>query len=551
MSKRICLIAILVVSILFASFTVPVQASEKDIIDLTTINNIELADALASDNTSYISDYSMVSGNTEEFSGRISTYKNILYIDDADSFEVGQGIIIENADSNSLFDGWLITEITNIRGKKIYLKDSATNRVHEAKVFHDDTVAINAVIAEANDNLVFDITSSYALGVELQGDKNYFGNSFEFKNPVYAGGLEQIKPIVTLDGVENILFTGFNFDNGSLRGVRNTSMIGVTSIFLINTNNIEISDCNVYDNDYVGIQMFGENSNVVVDNNNFYNIDVAVEVMPEYLGSMEVDSITITNNYIDGGTSEGISIESGLYDYKRSSASNITIAGNTILNKPSTAILYGSRTTNSVIENNTIYNCLNGIATRDIHLEPEEALISENVLITKNTIESCTWMGISLEGSNVTATENYFKEITEAIMVYNGPYLNNSEISNNNFENCGLNSGYVMMLGNVADTEVENNIFHQTATGANGYTAGILLANEEYTGLSIRGNKLLDGISIIMTPTVSKMTECEIVDNVFSYLAYPGKTKRNFKSLGLTYYGNYIEDSRNMFNIMK
>src|ERR1035438_7987983 len=89
------------------------------------------------------------SGSATKTTGTISASSNSLVVASNASFAVGQGILVFGAGASGAN---LVTSISFVNGTTVILAATASTGVTGAVVQHDDTVAINAAIADAMNN---------------------------------------------------------------------------------------------------------------------------------------------------------------------------------------------------------------------------------------------------------------------------------------------------------------------------------------------------------------------------------------------------------------
>lgn len=505
---------------------------------ITTLANAE--------ETVYLSHRKDISNSITKCYGSIEKGSNQLFINDNQEYKAGYGIAIRYAGNNQLFEGWLITEVVEVKGNILILKDNAANSVSGTDVYHDDSAAINRAIQDAAGTVIFDIDGVYASQIKLESNKKYLGkNECLIFAPLYLNQIKFIMPIISINDVSNITVDGLTIENGKYRGVNTNKMLGASSITISDSDRITISDNTLMNNNYVAVQMIGRNTNISVKGNKIIDTDVGVEALPQWQGSMNLDNIIIENNYIEGGTSEGISVESGMYRYLGSYAKNIKIINNYITGKESTAINYGSRTLDSEICGNTIKNCLNGITTRDRCLEPLQSLISNNISINGNQIDNCTWMGINVEGETIEIKNNNFSNMVESLIIGELTTVKNTTIDNNSFVNCSVEYGHNIILSNAVAIDITNNKFYVE----NENVSGIGIVNENVSDIDINNNELNDGMRITISNDIIKLANVKIENNTLGCITYLEFSKDMFDNLGLILGNNVCEKPDSWMNI--
>ena len=210
--------------------------------------------------------------------------------------------------------------------------------------------------------------------------------------------------------------------------------------------------------------------------NEFYDSDVAVLFM-----ASASNNVKVYNNYIEGGTSEGISV----YDvYNEEYHYNFKIYNNTIIGKDNGQSICLKHCKDVSVLNNNIQNAGTGIG---ILKEHDATNYSENITISNNTITDTTFSAIEISvGKNIVVSNNLIQEVNQY-----GVLLMDSEnisISGNYFKNCKIvmdDYKYVIRIGNTNKLNI--------------------------TGNSIENTKDLDYFIYL-----DSTTDCKITDNVVS-----------------------------------
>lgn len=484
-----------------------------------------------------VSSVSKISGSLDTFTASVCAGVNQITVAGHD-FKPGQGIAIKDAGTSSNTNGWLITEVANVDGNTITIADTPSNNVQFTTVQHDDTKAVNELILTSLGTIYFDIPTMYACGIELKSNINYDGMGMcKILCPVYRSTENNITPLINAKEKRNIKFSGFVIDGGKSRGVKGNSIFGVVLLLLDDVSDVIVENNTFQDNYYGSIMMHHKAKNVSIRNNKIFDTDVGVMGLPLWQGSLNLDNITIDNNEITGGTSEGISIESGMYVYQNGYANDVSILNNTIKNKASTAIVYGSRTSNSRVMGNTIENCLNGITTRDPALEPEQGFISKSNEIAGNTIRGIKYAGMLIDGYNTKISTNKFFDTDEALIL-GTLYTDDLEVSENKFENCSISVGHCIKLENSKNTVIKNNTF--SSTKSDHLNSAIAIENNNIENALITGNTTSDNMRFTFGYYLSSIKDVKVMKNTVGNIVYLGYTISQLDSLDVTLVDNNL-----------
>ncbi|MDZ7785827.1 MAG: right-handed parallel beta-helix repeat-containing protein [Candidatus Saccharibacteria bacterium] len=274
--------------------------------------------------------------------------------------------------------------------------------------------------------------------------------------------------------ISNVALTG---ENGMLLNTVSNAVISDstfseftdtnrTAVHLLNSNNVVVSDNNIYNNTR-GVRISSSVNNVVDANTIVCQDDNSLTRHGIYLDSTSISNI-ISNNNISGNCSES-------------------------------AILAGSDTDNNIITGNYI----DADYTAGIHVAGDDSLVSANRVVGLGSY------GISVEGSNIKTVNNMISRASfagvfvlgdEAAVSDNNIYdsfghgvivsgSDNSSVSNNAVKNSGgsgSNSGIYVQLSNGLNL-VDNRITDSAGTGyaidiSDSASTGTYLAGNQFSG---------------------------------------------------------------------
>lgn len=381
----------------------------------------------------YLSENKTISGSINEYTGNMNSGSSTLTLTGEHDFLVGQGIIVQNASSDYKLNHWLRTTVTAIEGNTLTLATAATQGAWNARILHDDTEAVNRAISGKTGNIVFDFDHLNVMGVKLQSNTRYIGYNTTLYVPSAYSNVQWVQGMITTTDVEHVIFEGFVLDGGKTRDVFGDDITGVALFLALDTDYLTIRDSVFQHNHYIAVDIQGTMRHVEIRDNKMYNTDVGILAIPEWRGQLTLENAVFRNNIIKGGSSEGISIESGMYN-NTGHAKNVTIIENTISDKVATGIQYGGRTIDIEITGNYIYNTNNGITTRDENLEAVENMITDGATIMNNRIRDVKYNHMILDGKNIFVDKNEFINGATAILLGRG-YVDGIHISENDFIN--------------------------------------------------------------------------------------------------------------------
>lgn len=276
------------------------------------------------------------------------------------------------------------------------------------------------------------------------------------------------------ENVNDIQITNITFD-GNKEQVPGTGFQGVCCLRFGESRNITVNNCKFKNNYYLS-SFFRGCSFVNVHDNEFYDSDVAVLFM-----ASASNNVKVYNNYIEGGTSEGISVydvDNEEYHY------NFEIHNNTIIGKDNGQSICLKHCKDVSVLNNNIKNAGTGIG---ILKELNATNYSENITISNNTITDTTFSAIEISvGKNIVVSNNLIQETNQYGVLLKD--TENINISGNYLKNCN------------------------TATDNYKYAIRISKTNKlNITGNSIENTKDLDYFIYL-----DNTTDCRITDNTTS-----------------------------------
>lgn len=308
----------------------------------------------------------------------------------------------------------------------------------------DDTPAIVNAISSFNKKdkyLYFPAGTYFIKNLNLPSNIHILGES-------NSTILKASSDCVTWDRVISISNNNITIENiildGNIENIEGNTEEGVFLLKVDNAKNITILNSKFQNSKYCSI-VFNGCDNINVDNCQFINTDV---------GTLFMDSpsknVTISNNYFNGGTSEGISLYGRMNGY----LSNFKIYNNTIKNKSMHGIQV-RQSKNIKIYNNSIYNCGTGIT-----IERYEDFICDNIIIKNNVIDSCTLEGINIKDNNISLYSNKILNTGEiAVLIINADNINFKDNYIENY-NISLNTkGEAIHAENLSNSNFINNSF--------------------------------------------------------------------------------------------
>ncbi|WP_277233239.1 right-handed parallel beta-helix repeat-containing protein [Romboutsia timonensis] len=252
------------------------------------------------------------------------------------------------------------------------------------------------------------------------------------------------------ENVNDIQITNITFD-GNKEQVPGDGFQGVCCLRFGESRNITVNNCKFKNNYYLS-SFFRGCSFVNVHDNEFYDSDVAVLFM-----ASASNNVKVYNNYIEGGTSEGISV----YDVDNEEYHcNFKIYNNTIIGKDNGQSICLKHCKDVSVLNNNIQNAGTGIG---ILKELNATNYSENIIISNNTITGTTFSAIeALVGKNIIVSNNLIQETNQHGVLFEDS--ENISISNNYFKNCNIemDNGYVIRIGKTNKVNIMGNSIENT-----------------------------------------------------------------------------------------
>lgn len=457
----------------------------------------------------YLSSFSNISGSLKEFTGSIGAGSSVLTLStSAHDFKVGHGIAIKSAGNNKETNYWLITTVKAVDGNKLTLSTNASTSASGVMVLHDDTKAVNSAISTGNAIYYFDIPQMNIKGLSLKSNAIYDGMGKAVLNlPVIYSSAPWVQSMVSAEDQTNITFRNFTLDGGKTRGVYANDQVGVSLLLVLDSTKIKVQNNTFRNNGYISINLQSKVNDILIENNTILNTDIGIMAMPEWLGNLYLENAVFQNNYMDGGTSEGISIVSGMRE-NPGYAKNITIHKNVIKNKLANGIQYGSRTSNIVISENDISKCNNGISSIDPNLEKRDNMTSTNADIIKNKVYNNKWSNFVLDGTDVYVANN---EISDGnnVLVLGRLFIDNVTVDSNKFINTSIALSPAIHIYNLKNGNIKNNVF--VIGSANNFNAAIGTENGNVVSLSLTGNDL-GGMRIL---DLYKVTTLALLDQKY------------------------------------
>lgn len=210
------------------------------------------------------------------------------------------------------------------------------------------------------------------------------------------------------NNVTNFEFKGFEFDMENLAG-NETS--GTVVLWFETCPYLKCHFNYVHNNGHAGIFVLGGNF-ITVDHNIVRITDSAIFCVRSAFadsGTDGADDLIITNNLIDGGTSEGI----GVFSHGDVSTINKRwiVANNVVKNKMNSAGFNCCRSKYGLITNNVVSNCLNGIHLQDAGGAFAYNEFSTDISITNNLFTDLGGIGIGNLSDRCQAIGNTFTNV--------------------------------------------------------------------------------------------------------------------------------------------
>lgn len=257
--------------------------------------------------------------------------------------------------------------------------------------------------------------------------------------------------------------TGLEVD---MEGLPGDARGGTSPILFDHCDNVRFDNNYIHDNGFAGVTT-QSCVDVRMTNNKILNTDAAIFCVGSTSG---MGRIRITDNFIKGGTSEGI----GIFDATKNNtyadlAQNWIISGNTIQGKDS----YGMNITaiNGIVDSNTITGCLGGIFFYGGGDNGQNgSTVSKNITVTNNRVTDCE-SGMNNIGSGFVFENNSFKSIRQRSLSTN-EYTElaaslksyNVKICNNHFEDVNSDGRAVVNLYNLVDSVFSDNQIYNSGT---------------------------------------------------------------------------------------
>ena len=283
-----------------------------------------------------------------------------------------------------------------------------------------------------------------------------------------------------IDNESNIIVENLTFD-GNKGVVVGDEASGVINLKILRSNNIRIKDCKFQNNGYSNISFENNCDSIWISNNKCLNSDVGI------IGTgLPSTNIYIDGNYIDGGTSEGISIYALLSE---GCFNNVVITNNIVQNKGGGGVgIKVLASDNAIVKGNIVSKCNSGL-----HLAGK--IVNSKEYYVNNTI---------IEGNIFRDTVNNGMLIVDAI---------ECKINGNISKNAGL---YGIQLISSVRCEVINNDFINANTRLDTTESGNSF--DKNTSCRIIGNRFIverDGIKYTNHAIIRGYTSEYSLNNVF------------------------------------
>jgi len=313
--------------------------------------------------------------------------------------------------------------------------------------------------------------------------------------------------MIKLTGITNVRISAMEI---ALNGISGNMWDGTSAIQLQNCSNVQIDNCFIHDNTYVGIRLIGGNNNVRINNNTIENTDTGVHA------NNTNTNINIIKNIIDKGTSEGITV----YGYSpQNIPSNFLIDSNIILYKQGSFGINIPYAKFGTITHNTIQYCLGGITLHDAVSVGSDDYYTSDMVIKNNAINN-TGFGIIYVGNRTVVSNNIINAVQQDGI--NANNFNNTAIltsgvtiSNNTITNPALAGGGRggISVKNMVSSTVSNNVIRNCA---NSFAVRF---NGNCSDLTINNNNCTDGM--LQTTNTSFPLNITGTGNVFSNSYFP------------------------------
>lgn len=291
------------------------------------------------------------------------------------------------------------------------------------------------------------------------------------KTPVYIGNTTAYFVI------ENCLIHNSSFGQG----------LGIYGggVVLYNVENGTIRNNTIYGNLIVGVRLWGQTNNVIVENNTVYDNYAISGVTNEYMGSgiflQESFDNLIANNTVYGNGEAGIKLE---YSYRN------TVMNNRVYSNYWCGIYLRWDAHHNTIKNNVVYDNVEGIYLNSSGIGD---------VIKHNEFYNNSDYGIHLHTTSDTSTPTKENIIVDNL-IYNSPYgvyigsSNGNRISNNTIHNI---SGYGIYIYKGLNNLIYANIVYYNHGSGDSYDPAHVQAydrgtNNLWSSSSGIGNYWLD-----------------------------------------------------------
>jgi len=290
--------------------------------------------------------------------------------------------------------------------------------------------------------------------------------------------------------VSNVDISGIELD---LTGITGNIYDGTAALQMQGCSNIRIHSCYIHDNAYVGIRLTGGNTNIIVDHNFIKNTDTGV-----HCNNLNAN-VTIKNNTIYGGTSEGVTV----YGYSQAlQPYGFLIDSNSIVHKDGSFGINIPYARQCVISNNNIDSCWGGVLLHDVVSTGVEALYTSRVVINNNSI-AAVGFGIEFVGDSTKITNNTISSIRQdGININNftnaSIYTTADTVSNNTIVSPGVSGGGRggISFRNLTNSTISNNFITncgaQFAIRIDGGCSNLIILGNKQDGII----QLLSGVTI-------------------------------------------------------
>ncbi len=321
----------------------------------------------------------------------------------------------------------------------------------------DDSIAFNNALKNLKGQILFIPKGTYIINetVFIPSNTSIVGEG-ESSILKASNGFPVGDDILKIYNNSNISIANIAIDGNSSinnKAAGHSHIDGVHLLDIWNASNITVEKCHFKDNIYAAIRLINGNSNSIIRNCTFKNLDCGVIA----LGSGNVTHLTIDNCAFNGhDNSESISLfGTGHY-------SDITISNNIMKNKKLGHAIFCAKGTidNIKILNNQLFDNCYSIKLDRVNT----ATISGNYITNSNSLNLNGGKGIVVtNSSNINVASNTFtKTCGQAIYVADSSNIN---IYSNKISNCGyISSDYhaLDLRGKCSSVSVYNNTFTRT-----------------------------------------------------------------------------------------